>query len=119
MIGCSASMGGPAMRRPNARLGIEPLEGRALLSGNAALHAVTAPRSIRASSVPVNLNGNWALQGRDPNGTRWLADLVIRQASNGKALSGFFDWQANGYAAYGREDFTGTYDPVTRSIRLV
>src|SRR5262245_39492291 len=119
MIGCSGASGGPAMRRPKSRPGVEALEGRALLSGGVKSLHQSAPRVVRPAVAPVDLSGNWALQGRDPNGTDWLADLVVQQTANGKTLSGYFDWQANALAAYGREYVTGTFDPATRLVRLV
>ena len=115
MIGCSTWPGGYAMRCSKARVGVESLERRALLSSGPR-PSVRGP--VHVSSAPVNLNGNWAVQGRDSSGTLWMAELVIRQAANGKTLSGYFNWQSEGYAAYGRETVTGTYDPVIRTIRL-
>jgi hypothetical protein len=107
------------MRQPKARPGVEALEGRALLSGGVkAMHRLSPP-AVRPAAAAINLSGNWALQGRDPNGTDWLADLVLQPAANGKTLSGYFDWHANALGAYGREYITGTFDPATRLVRLV
>src|SRR5262249_47494951 len=71
--------------------------------------------------TPVDLTGTWALRGADVAGKVALARVVINQVKNGNNfnVSGYFDWQETDYLRYGRESFSGTFDPATNTISLV
>jgi hypothetical protein len=60
--------------------------------------------------------GSWKLTGRDPEGTEWKADIVIRNV-RGNNFDGYFDWYMDPDSDYrGKEHFTGRFDTTLEKI---
>jgi len=60
--------------------------------------------------------GLWKLNGRDPEGTEWKADIVITNVRNNN-FDGYFDWYMEPDSDYrGKEYFTGQFDNITDQI---
>ena len=60
----------------------------------------------------------WKLTGRDPEGTDWKADIVIKSVQN-NIYDGYFDWYMSPDFDYqGREYFTGQFDMITNKITI-
>jgi len=61
-------------------------------------------------------NELWKLTGRDPAGTEWKADIVIKSVRN-NIYDGYFEWYMGPDFDYnGREYFTGQFDNSTDKI---
>jgi len=59
---------------------------------------------------PFPKTGTWKLTGRDPEGTEWKADIVIRNV-RGSNFDGYFDWYIGpDFDSRGKEHFTGRFD---------
>jgi hypothetical protein len=60
--------------------------------------------------------GTWKLTGRDPEGTEWKADIVIKNV-RGTNFDGYFDWYMGpDFDNNGKEYFTGRFDTISEKI---
>jgi hypothetical protein len=85
----------------------------------------TAPPTLDPTAGPTqpagptpDLTRTWDLAADDMAGTHWTATLVLHQVAGGDepTLSGYLDWTSSDPTRYGREDITGSFDPVSDTI---